>query len=360
MVRRYLRRFLEVNWLKPFDAVWDASVASVLESVSFEEPSLDVGCGDGLFMLVVRGGRARLSYDRYTDTELRLRGDFYNTRASVRQIAATPPPQPLTVGLDHKAGLLDKARRTATYRYLIQGDGQALPFADRSFSSVFCNILHWLPDWGAGLREMRRVLKDDGRLVLVVPNATVGEQLLSYHRAQRYRAAGRPWRARFFDWIDNSRFYTLTRLTGDAQTWQARLAEAGLMVSESHPAVSTGVVRRWDFSTRPVLHVLVVLSRGLQTLHLKSVVKRLVLPLLEWRTRGWVARSLQPPPNETGLWVIVSQPCKGHEYVSGDNSAERILGDTRRDRLSRIVVSPLRTTRSLAASDAPRHAMPME
>ena len=29
MSRRYLRRFLEVNWLKPFDAVWDASVASV-------------------------------------------------------------------------------------------------------------------------------------------------------------------------------------------------------------------------------------------------------------------------------------------------------------------------------------------
>ncbi len=308
MSRRYLRRFLEVNWLKPFDAVWDASVASVLDSVPLEEPSLDIGCGDGLFMLVVRGGRARLSYDRYTDTEFRLRGDLYNTPASVARIAAASPERPVTVGLDHKAGLLDKAYRTAAYRYLIQADGQALPFADRSFATVFCNILYWLPDWRAGLREIRRVLKDNGKLVLVVPNGTVGEHLLSYHRAQRYRAAGRTWRARFFDWIDNSRFHPLTRLTGDVQAWQARLAEAGLAVSTSHPVVSTGAVRRWDFSTRPVLHVLVVLSRGLQTLHLKSVVKRLVLPLLEWRTRGWVARSLQPPPSDTGLWVIVSQP----------------------------------------------------
>ncbi len=312
----YLRRFLEVNWLKPFDAVWDASVASVLESVSLEEPSLDVGCGDGLFMLVVRGGRARLSYDRYTDTELRLRGDFYNTRASVRQIAATAPPQPLTVGLDHKAGLLDKARRTSTYRYLIQGDGQALPFADRSFSTAFCNILYWLPDWRAGLREMRRVLKDNGMLVLVVPNDTVGEQMVSYHCAQRYRAIGMPLRARFFDWVDNGRFHTITRLTGDAQAWQARLAEAGLAVSASHPVVSTGVVRRWDFSTRPLLHALVVLARGLQALRLKPVVKRLVLPLLEWRTRGWFARSLQPTPSDAGLWVIVSRPQAADETGS--------------------------------------------
>ena len=305
---RYLRRFLEWNWLKPFDAVWDASVASALASIPLEEPSLDLGCGDGLFMLVASGGRVRLDYDRYTDTHLRLRGDLYDTGASMARIDATPPERVVTVGLDHKAGLLDKARRTATYRYLVQGDGQALPFPDRTFATVFCNILYWLPDWRAGLQDMRRVLRDDGRLVLVVPNRTFAAQLRAYHRAQQCRAAGRMWQARFFEWIDNGRFHTLTRLTGGLDEWRTRLAEAQLDLSKGIPVVHVGAIQRWDLSTRPVLHGLVLLARALQIVQLKRAVKRAVVPLLAWRVRRWFAKSRAPLPEEGCLWVLLAQP----------------------------------------------------
>ncbi|MBI4353726.1 MAG: methyltransferase domain-containing protein [Candidatus Omnitrophica bacterium] len=305
---RCLRRFLEANWLKPFDAVWDASVASVLASMLMGEPSLDMGCGDGLFMLIASGGRVRLSYDRYTDTRLRLRGDLYDTAASMTRLEATPPRRLVTVGLDHKAGLLDKARRTATYRSLVQGDGQALPFAHRSFATVFCNILYWLPDWQAGLREMHRVVRDDGRLVLVVPNDTFGGQLQSHHRAQRYRRNGRHWRARFFEWIDNGRFRTLTRLTGHRAQWEERLTAAGFRLHGAIPVLHVGAVRRWDMSTRPILHGLVLLGRALQSLRLKGLLKRLIVPLLARRVRPWFAKSLAPSAEHAALWVLIAQP----------------------------------------------------
>ena len=321
-----LRRFLEANWLKPFDAVWDASVASALESIPMEEPSLDLGCGDGLFMLIASGGQVRLSYDRYTDTRLQLRGDLYNTGASMTRIAAAPPRRVLTVGLDHKAGLLDKARRTATYRWLVQGDGQTLPFPDRTFAAVFCNILYWLPDWQAGLREMRRVLKDGGRLVLVVPNARFGDHLRSYHRAQRARQAGQRLGARFFEWIDNGRFETLARLTGDLDQWRARLTEAGFRLTTGVPALHVGAVRRWDLSTRPILHGLVLASRALQLLRLKALVKRLVVPLLAWRVGSWCAKSRSPAVEDAALWVLVAQPVgMPQEYAVVSSSAEPVL-----------------------------------
>jgi ubiquinone/menaquinone biosynthesis C-methylase UbiE len=51
----------------------------------------------------------------------------------------------------------------------VAADGEALPFADRSFERVLCGLgLMFFPDEQAALREIRRVLRPDGRLALSV------------------------------------------------------------------------------------------------------------------------------------------------------------------------------------------------
>ena len=48
-------------------------------------------------------------------------------------------------------------------------DGESLPFADRSFDRVLCGLgLMFFPDEHAALKEIRRVLRPDGRLALSV------------------------------------------------------------------------------------------------------------------------------------------------------------------------------------------------
>lgn len=57
-------------------------------------------------------------------------------------------------------------------------DAQRLPFANSSFDRVICTeVLEHLPDDGAGLRELVRVLKPAGELVVSVP-AYLAESLL--------------------------------------------------------------------------------------------------------------------------------------------------------------------------------------
>lgn len=52
------------------------------------------------------------------------------------------------------------------------GDATALRFEDDTFDAVICSeVLEHLPDYGAALAEMRRVLKPTGKLCVSVPNA---------------------------------------------------------------------------------------------------------------------------------------------------------------------------------------------
>ena len=78
------------------------------------------------------------------------------------------------VGLDRSAGMLEVARDKIGKQRLegrievIEGDALNLPFGDGSFDAVTIAFgLRNLPDYAAGVREMARVLKPGGRLLVL-------------------------------------------------------------------------------------------------------------------------------------------------------------------------------------------------
>jgi ubiquinone/menaquinone biosynthesis C-methylase UbiE len=102
------------------------------------DPVLDVACGTGIV--------ARLAAERMATGRV--------------------------VGLDLNAGMLKVARAVPTTGASIEwreGSALSLPFADRSFALVLCQLgLQFFPDRGLALREMKRVLRPSGRAGLSV------------------------------------------------------------------------------------------------------------------------------------------------------------------------------------------------
>jgi ubiquinone/menaquinone biosynthesis C-methylase UbiE len=79
------------------------------------------------------------------------------------------------VGCDFSAGMLANAAerlaapRAAGVASLVRGDATRLPFADGAFdAAVSTEAFHWFPDQDAALRELRRVLRPGGRLLLAL------------------------------------------------------------------------------------------------------------------------------------------------------------------------------------------------
>ncbi|MBI2893473.1 MAG: methyltransferase domain-containing protein [Deltaproteobacteria bacterium] len=118
------------------------------------------------------------------------------TRRIVRLLGATPNhrilevgvgagnvlervPGARRVGIDLSSRVLGAARRrlgeTAT---LVRGDAAVLPFGRATFDRVICSeVLEHLPDPGAAVAEIARVVKPDGVVVLSVPNEALIDRL---------------------------------------------------------------------------------------------------------------------------------------------------------------------------------------
>ena len=76
-------------------------------------------------------------------------------------------PVALDIFTDARDGLL-AARRYAPSLPLVEADFDSLPFRGESFDlAIFNASIHYSPDYGRTLREARRCLRGDGRLVII-------------------------------------------------------------------------------------------------------------------------------------------------------------------------------------------------
>lgn len=100
---------------------------------------LDLGCGDGLNLGILR----EQGFERM-------------------------------IGFDYSLELL----LDGGWRPALAGDGQRLPFASSSFSTVFVDsVLHHFTEYDAAASEMARVLRPGGRLFYMEPRPSVWRRL---------------------------------------------------------------------------------------------------------------------------------------------------------------------------------------
>jgi SAM-dependent methyltransferase len=91
------------------------------------------------------------------------------TGRALTPLRAAVGPAGTVVGLDLTPEMLADA--TARGEVLIQADACRLPFGDRTLDAIFAaGLLMHLPDPDAGLRELARVVRPGGRLVLFHPS----------------------------------------------------------------------------------------------------------------------------------------------------------------------------------------------
>lgn len=108
--------------------------ASVLSQFKLVAPSLDFGCGDGLFAQICFG------------------------------------KEKIDVGVDISSQKVKLAQKSGAYRQVFLLENKKLPFKDSSFQTVVSNsVFEHIQGIDPVLAEINRVLKKRGRLIFTVP-----------------------------------------------------------------------------------------------------------------------------------------------------------------------------------------------
>ncbi|MFN2303296.1 MAG: class I SAM-dependent methyltransferase [Anaerolineales bacterium] len=201
------------------------------QSISLEEPILDLGSGDGHFASVA-----------------------FN--------------QKLDVGIDPWVAPTMEAQKRDTYGLLVLGEGAHLPFDSNTFATVIStSVLEHIKDIDPVLVEAQRILKPGGRFIFCGPNQHFPEKLWGRGFFDRLglRKLGIAY-SRFFNRI--SRHYH----TDAPEVWKFRLENTGYTLLET-----------WNYFPPKALHILEWgHPLGLPALLFKITVGRWILVPKRW------------------------------------------------------------------------------
>jgi len=125
---------------------------AVLNMLDYQSPVVDLGCGPGYFL--------------------------------------TKLPSKRTIGIDWATSMLLEAKKKNSEASLLKADSLNLPFRDNSIPAITAlNILEHISPLRDYLKEIKRVLKPEGQLIVQIPTEgflyRVGRQYLTRPIAER-------------------------------------------------------------------------------------------------------------------------------------------------------------------------------
>jgi SAM-dependent methyltransferase len=288
--------YLSVFWLRPETALILYAEARALHALNLSAsiPWLDLGCGDGIHAALYSGWRFDPTFDAFASLDLAA-PDMYNrfdpTQFSVRIERAG---RRVDHGIDIKSTAVARAQALGIFDHVHQADATALPLPEASIGVIFSNMLRDLGDpLPAALKECRRVLTDDGVLLLSAMTPAYAPSLYFAPAARQAEAQGDTERASQLLKLDRGRsVFCQRQLTTDQ--WQHLLSAAGLRLHAVHPIVGDRAIRFWDIGLRPFIHALLAQRQSWQTANVLREVKPSLLaglnyllqPLLDSLTQG--------------------------------------------------------------------------
>lgn len=233
-MRDFLKKFLIVYAPWPPHALWRAIEAKLLYNyLPFEQPILDLGCGDGLFASI-------LFEDR---------------------------PEKIAVGCDVSDQVVKVAKSCSVYEKVVVADGCKLPFKNEAFATILSNcVLEHIAEDEKVLKEVVRVLKKEGKFIFTVPSKKFVENLKKQDEKYVEKL--------------NKRLAVLHYRS--LEEWKRLLQQSGLTLEEFRYYLPKAVQQVWEglmvFFTKKVMGRELGAYLGTKKIPIINLIVRLIFP----------------------------------------------------------------------------------
>jgi len=256
----YLRQLLQAFWLRPETALWRTFDCLYMEKYGrIDGASADLGCGDGVMSYIMAGGILN-DFEVFSEV---TRLDDYNDGADIFDCAPDAAQATDTSslryrfdwGLDKKQSLIAKAGRLGGfYRDTRVADlNQALPDELQNLNAIFSNILYWLDDPMAVIRNWRIRLAAGGHLMVLVPGEHFKPKAWLYYQAPHSGSR------HYLNYFDRG-YGQLIQHCYPADDWKHLFEQADFGVVTHRAYLTDPVIEIWNIGTRPIAPLLIGMS----------------------------------------------------------------------------------------------------
>lgn len=270
-----LKQFLNLYWLRPENGLLTTFKSLAIEESSIQKSSLDISCGDGLFMFLHLQGQFSDEFDYFTSTNAAdfKHSSFVDIYDSFNSNYTVPikknPITTIDCGLDWKQNLLDKSSKLNLYDKLVLHDINftPMPFSDESFDSIYSNSIYWINKPENLLDDISRLMKPKGRLILEVmtpSHLTTLDKLSSLLSPTAISI------------LDRKRRETTTGLK-KYETWRQMFLQKGFKIIEEKSVYPHHtIIDFWNIGLRPISHLLIQMSDNLSLIERSKIKKEWV------------------------------------------------------------------------------------
>ena len=259
-----LKNFLNLYWLRPENGLITPFKSKAFENLKFESPSLDLSCGDGLFMAIHLGAIFDDDFDYFKSTKAKEFShdkmvdifDDFNEDYNVKFIKK--PEIKIDYGSDWKQALLDKAEKIDLYKNLVLHDNNKLPlpFEDNYFKTVYSNSVYWVKEPEKLVEDIYRITSPGGMCSLEVLTPNRYEILYQLEKFLSPKA---------ISILDRKRRENTPGLK-EISEWKEIMQNAGFEIVEIKSVYPHKMLMDiWNIGLRPISHLLIQMSDSLES-----------------------------------------------------------------------------------------------
>ena len=269
-----LKKYLQLYWLRPENGLLATFKSKAIENFPINSPSLDISCGDGLFMFLHLGGTFDFDFDYFKNTSAKQFShekfiDIYDSYDETYSVPITNMPnQKIDFGTDWKQTLLDKSSKLNLFNTLKIHDNnkKPLPFPDNHFKLIHSNSIYWIEKPEILLSEIRRILADDGIAILEVMTP---QHFTTFDKLSLFSNKA-------IEILDRKRRETMPGLK-NYEEWKKIIENEGFIIEETKNVYPDKfVIDFWNIGLRPISHLLIQMSENLTQENRKNIKKEWV------------------------------------------------------------------------------------
>ena len=252
-VANRLWNYLNIYFLKPFDAINDTLTASLLKEHNWEKPYLEIGSGDGMFSYIMHGGKFPIWFDRYLDIDLN-KEDIFDTHVDDKNTSLKKIHDIKNLcAVDSKENHVKKIKEIGFADKAILSKYEKLPFSNESFDALFLYTPHGLDNYDKCIQECNRTLSTNGNMIVLNFNKKIKNYFICHNLSRLVKGN----LTNYFKRLDNGRHNEIINLSKSLDEWHVYFKKFGFKVIDYNQGLNPIAWMFYDIQTRPFLKTLI-------------------------------------------------------------------------------------------------------